>query len=718
MLRSMTRPEYPGAERLDLTEEIHGHPVADPYRWLEDPADPRTVAWAKAQEQLVDAARETWSGHGRIRARLAKLLASGSVSAPVWRGDRVFFTRRAADQEHAVLLTVDPDGTERVLLDPMALDPAGTTTLDHWVPSKEGDLLTYEISVGGTEEADLYVMEAATGRTVDGPIDRIRATMISWLPGGEAFYYARRLAPELVPADETHYHRRLYLHRIGTDPDTDVLIFGEGRSMTDYYHVIVAPDGRRIAVDVSTGTKACNNVWVADLTTSTADAPVLVPVQVDVDAQAWLRFAAADGPFPDRVYIHTDRDAPRRRLCIAPADDLAYENWRDLISEDPQAVLEDYAILDGPQLEQPLVFAVWTRHAIAEVTVHDLATGKKLRDVSLPGLGTVHAGQYDRRINVRPEGGHEAWFIYSDFVTPAQICRYDAMSEETSLWAASPGAVEVPPVRVRQLSYLSKDGTEVRMFVLDDGSDAGATRPRPTILYGYGGFTLSATPGFDSAILTWVQAGGRYVIANLRGGSEEGEEWHRAGMMAKKQNVFDDFHAAADFLVAEGLTTPEQLGIYGGSNGGLLVGTALTQHPEKYSAVVCSAPLLDMIRYERNGLGELWNEEFGTVADPEQFGWLLAYSPYHNVRDASSGTDYPATLFTVFEGDSRVDPLHARKLAAALQHATSGDRPILLRNETGVGHVARAVSRTVGVVADRLAFLADSLGLGTESLAE
>jgi prolyl oligopeptidase len=713
----MTRPEHPGtaklgvrypsAERLDLVEELHGRSVADPYRWLEDPADERTVAWTRAQAELFAAARQTWPGRERFGARLAELLASGSVGAPVWRGDRAFFTRRDAEQEHAVLLTVDPDGRERVLLDPMALDPAGTTTLDAWEPSEEGDLLAYQVSAGGTEESALYVMETATGRIVDGPIDRTRSSSVAWLPGGEAYYYVRGLAPELVPEGEAQYHRRIRLHRVGADPDTDVMVFGEGEPMTTWYHVAVTSGGRWLVLYCSAGSGARDDVWAADLAASPVDRPALVPVQVGVDALTSLDFARPDGPRADRVYALTNRDAPRKRLCVTTADELDYESWRDLIPEDSDAVLEDYAILDGPELDRPLLLAAWTRHAIGEITVHDLETGEKTGTVPLPGLGTL-GGKDESHLVARSDGGHEAWFGYTDFATPGQIHRYDALTGQVTLWAATPGQVDVPPVRVQQLTYPSKDGTVVRMFVIDDGIDNG---PRPTILYGYGGFDISLAPEFDPSILTWVEAGGRYAIANLRGGSEEGEQWHRAGMLERKQNVFDDFHAAADYLVAEGLTTTAQLGVYGGSNGGLLVGVALTQHPEKYTAVVCSAPLLDMVRYERFRLGELWNKEFGTAAVAEEFGWLLAYSPYHNVRDASAATDYPATLFTVFEGDTRVDLLHARKLAAALQHATGGDRPILLRNETGVGHGTRAVSRSIGYAVDRLAFFAARLGL-------
>jgi prolyl oligopeptidase len=404
--------------------------------------------------------------------------------------------------------------------------------------------------------------------------------------------------------------------------------------------------------------------------------------------------------------------------------------WRDLISQDPTAILNDYAILDGPELGRPVLVASWTRHAISEITVHDLVTGERTGGLALPGSGRAGgAGRLGTTggISARPEGGHQAWFGYTDNTTPATIYHYDARSGEVSRWAQAPGAVEVPDVRTRQVTFASQDGTEVRMMVIsaspgghppeppvnagDEDADGRPAQPRPAILYGYGGFGISMAPAYSASILAWVEAGGVYAIAALRGGGEEGEDWHRAGMREHKQSVFDDFHAAAEALIAGGWTTRGQLGISGGSNGGLLVGAALTQRPDLYRAVVCSAPLLDMVRYERFGLGQTWNDEYGTAADPVELGWLAGYSPYHRVRP---GTRYPATLFTVFDNDTRVDPVHAWKMCAALQHDTSApyaERPVLLRREREVGHGARAISRTVTLSADTLAFLAAQTGL-------
>ena len=689
---------YPPARRLDLTEDVLGHQVSDPYRWLEDDTSDERGGWLAAQAELFGSYREEeLPGRDRLAAQVRELLRTGYVGTPVWRGERSFFTQRAPDQEHGVLCTRLADGPVEVLVDPMIVDPSGLTTLDAWQPDKEGRLLAYQLSEGGDEESLLRVIDVTTGSLADGPIDRCRYSNVAWLPGGKAFYYTRRLPPSAVPDGESQYHRRVYLHQIGTPADSDVLIFGSGRDKTDYYSVSVSRDGRWMTISASRGTAPRNDLWIADLSESDPASPDLRVIQEGLDVQTGVH-VGRDG----RLYVYTDADAPRARLAVTDPADPGPATWRDLIAQDPKAVLRGYAILDGAELQRPVLLASWTRHAVSEITVHDLATGERMSQVPLPGLGTVGG------ISERPEGGHEAWFVYTDYTTSSVVLRFDARDDSVTTWATAPGSAEVPAVTARQVTYESKDGTAVRMLVI---SGAGTPpRPRPTILYGYGGFDISLTPAYSPNVLAWVSAGGVYAIANLRGGSEEGEEWHRAGMLDRKQNVFDDFHAAAEALIRDGWTTPEQLAISGGSNGGLLVGAALTQRPELYAAVICSAPLLDMVRYERFGLGQTWNVEYGTASDPEQLGWLLSYSPYHHVTD---GVAYPAVLFTVFTNDTRVDPVHAYKMCAALQYATSSraHRPVLLRAEGQVGHGARAVSRTAELAGDTLAFAARYTGL-------
>ena len=687
---------YPPAERQSVVDHLHGYPVHDPYRWLEDPASSETRRWQAAQDDLWRGHAAVLPGRDRLHARVAQLTHTGMITAPMWRGERRFFLRQTADQEHPVLYTARPDGRQEVLVDPVALDPRAMTTLAHWQPDWDGRLLAYQLSPRGDEGSELYVLDVGTRRVVDGPIDRCRYSPVAWLPGGEAFFYVRALPGEAARS------RRIYLHRIGTPATTDVLIFGSGRDETTSYGLGISQDGRWLTISASRGAAPGNDLWLADLSASAPEEPGLRVVQEGVDARTVLN-VGRDG----RMYVVTDLGWPRGRLCVGDPARPEHETWVDLVRADPETVLSDFTILDGHELQRPLLLVGWIRHAVGEISVHDLLTGERLGEVPLPGLGSIGS------LAARPTGGHEAWFSYTDSITPGAVYRYDARTGETALWADAPDAVEVPAVEARRIVCASSDGTPVQLLVL--AKPRAAMGPRPTILYGYGGFGIPLTPTYSSYILAWVEAGGVFAAANLRGGGEEGEEWHRAGTRDRKQNVFDDFVAVAERLIADGWTTAEQLAICGESNGGLLVGAALTQRPELFAAAVCSAPLLDMVRYERFGLGATWRGEYGSAGDPEQLRWLLAYSPYHRVR---GGVDYPAVLFTVFDDDSRVDPLHARKMCAALQNATAGARPILLRHEDEVGHGARAVSRSVGLAADMLAFLAAHTGLELEDPSE
>jgi len=677
--------------------------VADPYRWLE-PGDSDDVReWSMAQEGLWQSQISELSGRNYWSERLRQLLGAGYRSTPSWRGTREFFIRRSAAEELGILYTrKDSESEIEVLIDPLAINPGGTTTLDSWQPSKEGDLLAYQLSTGGTEESTLYVMDVETHEVIDGPIDRARYSPIAWLPGGKAFYYVRRLAPELLKEEERAYHRRVYFHIVGTNPDSDVEIFGSGLEMTNYYGVSLSMDGRWLTLSASAGTEPRNDLWLADLHASSPSAPKFILIQsAESDAQTSLE------PLRDGlILIDTNFDAPRGRICISSPTTLLSvgesAEWRDLVPEDPEAVLGGWAVLDGPLMPASMLLVLWNRHTVSEITVHSLETGERQSTIPLPGLGTITG------IAVRPEGGHEAWFGYTDHVTPPTIYSFDGRTLEVKKYADPPGVVTPPKVFAQLITYTSFDDTQVRMFILS--SQESADTPRPTVLYGYGGFGVGLNPTFSATALAWVEAGGVWAVANIRGGDEEGEEWHRQGMRGEKQNVFDDFIYAAHYLINSGWTSPEHLAIEGGSNGGLLVGAALTQRPDLFAAVVCSAPLLDMVRYELHGLGATWSDEYGSAAIEEEFEWLIGYSPYHQVRE---GENYPATLFTVFEGDTRVDPLHARKMCAALQHAQSKEdsRPILIRAERNVGHGARSLSRTIDLSADSLAFLSKWTGL-------
>ncbi|HVW32482.1 MAG TPA: prolyl oligopeptidase family serine peptidase, partial [Acidimicrobiia bacterium] len=658
---------YPPARREDIVDELYGHRVADPYRWLEDAGDPATIAWSKGQDELVRPFLDRIAGREALAARL-RALSVGLVWPPAVRGDRFFVLRRHPDQEHAVLAVLgpgdDPVSGGRVLVDPATLSDDDTVTLDGWAPSPDGRLLAYLLSDAGTEESALRVLDVDTGATVDGPIDRCRYSPLAWTADNEALYYVRRLPPGAVPAGEESFHRRVRFHRLGTDSETDDLVFGDGRDPTAYYAVDVSADGRWLILAEHLGTAPRNDVWIADLTLPGGHGH-LVPIQEGLDAATYPR-VGHDG----RLYLHTNLGAPRYRLAVADPTLPQPEHWTDLLPE-TDGVLSDWT------LTTDAVVAVRLDHAVSRVTVHDLRTGEPQGDLALPGLGVAS-------VTSRPDGGEDVWVGYGDFTTPAQVWHHRIGADRRSgltdtdsfqrlveggrLWAAAPGTPDLPEIRTEQVTFTSADGTPVRMFVVHRADRDPANGPHPTILYGYGGFGVTLAPEYSATVAAWVERGGVWVVASLRGGSEEGEAWHRHGMREHKQRVFDDFIGAGEALAAAGWTDRHHLGIYGGSNGGLLVGATLTQRPDLVRAVVCSAPLLDMVRYERFGLGRTWNDEYGRADDPTELGWLLSYSPYHRVVE---GTAYPAVLFTVFDNDTRVDPLHARKLCAALQWATS-----------------------------------------------
>lgn len=697
----MSPRRYPAAVREELVEDLHGQRVADPYRWLEVASDSRTLRWTAEQEAYFQAERSAWTGADRWHARLAELTELDRVLTPKVRGDRVFLVRQRADQELPVLFVRD-GGIERSLLDPNTLDPSGRVTLEAWQPSVSGDRVAYQLSRDGTEDSQLHVLDVATGQVIDGPIDRVRGMSLGWLPSGEMFYYVRCLPPGPAGTErgnERRYHRRVWLHKVGSDPDTDIMVFGAGRGKTQFYSVAVTADGRWLTIRATEGTSSATEIFLADLSASSPDQPELAPVQRGETARIWLQVAPGTGS-DGVMWLRTTQGAPCGRVMAGSPADPASRRWQQLIAERPGAMLTDFVVLAGPELARPLGLAARLRHSVAEISVHDMTDGQQVAAVPLPGAGTIGS------FSIRPEGGHEAWFAYTDFGAPPQVMHYDGRFNRVSVWAGGGGPPSRYGVTTRLESFDSPDGTTVRMFVV---SAAGRPdRSRPAILYGYGGFGAPMSAKFSPEAMAWVSAGGVFAVVCARGGGEEGEQWHRDGRGERKQNSFDDFAAAADHLVAAGWTERGQLAIMGVSNGGLLIAAAFTQHPEKYAAAVCMSPLLDMIRYELSGLGPSWVPEYGSASDPGQLRTLLSYSPYHRLRQ---GTAYPAVLFTVGDGDTRVDPLHARKMCAALQHASSGPGPVLFRLERGVGHGNQAASRRVRLYAESLAFLGTQLGL-------
>jgi prolyl oligopeptidase len=662
----------------------HGVEVRDPYRWLEEGEADEVRRWSEAQGRHTRAALDAIPFASAIRERLRALFSIGLVSAPIVRGERYFHQRRAGDQEQPVLyVRHGREGADRVLLDPATLAADRTSALDWYYPSDDGGLVAYGVSEGGSEMSVLRVRETESGRDLPDLIPHARACSLEWRPDGSGFFYTRYPEPGTVPAGEENYHRRVYEHTLGRDWREDPLVFGGDRPPEDWPNVHLSPDGRWLAVSVSRGWTR-TDVYLRDLSSR---ASVFKTVVEGVDAIFGVE------PRNDRLYLQTNLDAPRSRLLAADLDRPGPESWRDVLPEGPE-------VLEAAALIGEWIVAVWLRDASSRVTLHGL-DGQPMHDVPLPVIGSVAGltGEWD---------GREAFLGFTSYAVPPTVFRLALPEPALELWARAPGDVDKERFRVRLVRYPSRDGTPISMFLVD-------ARDRPTdgrgaaLLTGYGGFNVSHTPAFGRGVILFLERGGLYAVAHLRGGGEYGEDWHRQGMLAHKQNVFDDFLAAADFLVQEGHAARDRLAIMGGSNGGLLVGAAVTQRPSLFRAAVCQVPLLDMVRYHLFRIARLWIPEYGSADDPEAFRWLYAYSPYHHVRD---GTPYPAVLLTTGESDSRVDPLHARKMAARLQAATSSSHPVLLRIEARAGHgQGKPLSKALEEWADVWTFVFAELGL-------
>ena len=662
----------------------HGVEVRDPYRWLEDGEADEVRAWSEAQGRHTRAALDAIPFASAIRERLRALFSIGLVSAPIVRGDLYFHQRRTGDQEQPVLyVRHGREGADRVLLDPASLAADRTSALDWYYPSDDGGRVAYGVSEGGSEMSVLRVRETETGHDLPDLIPHARACSLEWRPDGSGFFYTRYPEPGTVPAGEENYHRRVYEHTLGRDWREDPLVFGGDRPPEDWPSVHLSPDGHWLAVSVSRGWTR-TDVYLRDLSSS---ANFFKTVVEGVDAIFGVE------PRNDRLYLQTNLGAPRSRLVAADLDRPGPESWRDVLPEGPD-------VLEAAALIGDWIVAVWLRDASSRVTIHTL-DGQRMHDVALPVIGSVAGltGEWD---------GREAFLGFTSYAVPPTVYRLALPQPTLELWARAPGEVDRDRFRVRLVRYPSRDGTPVSMFLVD-------ARERPTdgrgaaLLTGYGGFSVSHTPAFGRGVILFLERGGLYAVAHLRGGGEYGEDWHRQGMLAHKQNVFDDFLAAADFLVQEGHAARDRLAIMGGSNGGLLVGAAVTQRPSLFRAAVCQVPLLDMVRYPLFRIARLWIPEYGSAEDPEALRWLYAYSPYHRVRD---GTPYPAVLLTTGESDSRVDPLHARKMAARLQAATSSSHPVLLRIEARAGHgQGKPLSKALEEWADVWTFVFAELGL-------
>jgi prolyl oligopeptidase len=644
---------------------LHGVKLVDPYRWLEDGNSNDTKAWVDEQNKLTQALLANVPGREKIRARLGSLLEIGSLGAPTPAQGRYFYTKREGTQNQAVLyVRAGVNGKDRVLLDINELAKNGTVALDWYFPSRDGKLLAYGLSKDGSEQSTLHIRNVDTGQDLPDKIERTRACSLAWYADGKGFYYTRYPAVGSVPKGKENYYRHVYAHALGQDPKNDFRIFGEGRDPEDWPSVTLSPDGRWLAVNVHQGW-AKSEVYLSD---QSGRDHSFYPVAEGIPALFEIITRN------DRCFIHTNFEAPRYRLFeLDPT--LQHEKWRDRtkwkeILSQQKNKLESVAFVGDSLIAEYMHDATNRLHWFDK-------SGKFQEEIKLPTLGTV-AG-----LTGEPDGA-ELFFGFQSFAVAPSIYRLDLKTRKQELWGRVPTEIKPENYVVEQVKYKSKDGTEVPMFLTyKKGIKKDGTNP--TLLYGYGGFNISLTPTFAATRFLFLDKGGVLAIANLRGGGEYGEDWHRAGMLDKKQNTFDDFIAAAEWLIANKVTQRDMLAIQGGSNGGLLMGAVTTQRPDLFKAVVCQVPLLDMIRYHKFLIARLWIPEYGNPDKEEDFKWIYAYSPYQKVKD---GIAYPAMLITTAASDSRVDPLHARKMAARLQAASVSAAPILLRQETRAGHGA------------------------------
>lgn len=690
---------YPAAWRGDVVEDLFGFPVSDPYRWLEDGSDPRVRDWAAAQDRLFGTYRAGWSDKQSWASLVDQVSSSGVSEPPMARGSVMFLAEQLRGDEQRRLLVVDAGGNRRVLVDPAEIDPSGRTGLYAWWPSREGERVAVQMEVAEQPGSDILVLDVRTGEAVDGPLPRARNTSLAWLPGGDAFYYVSRVPDEELAPGDRRLQRRVRLHRIGSPWRTDAVVLGGDDAPDHYYGLTVSADGRHLAITVMVGPASHNDVYVAELIDPEAPRFIKIVDGSTIRARVLPRFLP-----DDNLLLVTDYQAPCGRICMAHRDDTDPAAWRTLVAEDPEAPLDECLVLDDPALPRPLLLVARARHGTSAVTLHDLASGRPLSGLPLPGAGIVSS------LRTKIPHGHHAWFSYCDATTPPTIYRYDAASGTTEQETGATTAGHTPEIRSRGVRYHAGDGTEIMLFLFTPAEEHQG--PRPTLLYGYGSFGMPMRPWFFPLAAAWVGAGGTYAVACVRGGGEEGQRWHDAGRGPHKHRAISDFNDAATWLINTGRTTRDQLAIYGQSAGGLLVTAAATQRPDLYAAVIAEGPLCDMVRYENFGLGCTWTDEFGTASQPEQLQCLLSYSPYHNV---TPGARYPAFLLTGAVTDLQTGEAHVTKMCAALQHATSSDRPILMRREPDTAHAASPASKERALTADILAFAGKYTGLSPKT---
>jgi prolyl oligopeptidase len=683
---------YPATRTVDASDTYFGTKVPDPYRWLENGNSPEVKNWMHEENHLARTYLDALPGRTALAKRFRELLYIDTITAPSRAGDRFFYMKRNAHQEKGVLYwksAVDANDTDHVLIDPNQYVGTDNASLGSTAVTLDGTKIAYTLRPNNADEATLYVREVATAKDLPGEvITGAKYADPSWMPDGSGFVYTY-----LPPAEPGRVADRPGLavvryHQLGTDPKKDPVIHEKTGDPTKFIGAGISRDGKWIVFEQQNGWDR-NDVYYQPLHGEPTAAllhrwkPIVVGKPFLYSLHIWQ----------DQGYITTNEDATRYHIFKVAMSNPARGNWREIVPESPDRVLGDMSVIGGKLLLDYL------HNVVDEIEIHDL-DGKFVRAVPLPGLGSVSelAGEPD----------HDTFYYgFINFTTPPEIFETKISDPAQKLWAKISVPVDPSPYMVEQKFFSSKDGTRVPMFIVHR-KDMPFNGSTPFMIYGYGGFGLSQTPFFAPGWYPWLEAGGGFALVNLRGGGEFGEQWHQNGMLLKKQNVFDDCIASAEYLIAQGYTKPERLALRGGSNGGLLVGAVLTQRPDLFRAMICEAPLLDMIRYDKFGSGKTWIPEYGSPENEAQFRALLAYSPYQHVV---KGTAYPAVLFSTGANDDRVDPMHARKMVAELQADTGSPNPILLRIESQSGHGGGdQVKKTIEVGTDIWSFLIHELG--------
>ncbi|AOW99480.1 S9 family peptidase [Moorena producens PAL-8-15-08-1] len=672
---------YPKSPKSDQVDDYHGTLVADPYRWLEDPDSEETKAWVEAQNQVTFGYLSEIPTRETLKQRITKLWNYEKYSSPFKKGDRYFYFKNDGLQNQSVLYTLTSlDAEPTLLLDPNTLSEDGTVALSGLAFSKDGKLLAYGLSRSGSDWQEWQVREVETGLDLSDQIKWVKFSGASWTDDNQGFFYSRFDEPnEATKLEDLNYYQKLYYHKLGTPQSEDSLIYERPDHKKWFFSGRVTEDGNYLIIIVDQGTDPKNLVFYKNL--QDPDSPV---VELINEFDASYSFIGNDQSV---FWFSTDLDAPRSRVIAIDTNHPEQAQWQEVI---PQAD----ETLEGVGLLNNQFVADYLKDAHSSMKIFDL-DGSFVRQVELPGIGSVggfNGLRYDT----------ETFYSYTSFTTPATIYRYDMVSGESTIFRQPQVDFNPDDYETKQVFYPSKDGTQVPMFITHKkGLELDSNNP--TYLYGYGGFNISITPNFSISNLVWMEMGGVYAVANLRGGGEYGEDWHQSGTKLNKQNVFDDFIGAAEWLIGAQYTSPKKLAIAGGSNGGLLVGACMTQRPDLFGAAVPAVGVLDMLRFHKFTIGWAWCSDFGSPDNPEEFKALYAYSPLHNLKP---GTAYPATLITTADHDDRVVPAHSFKFAAALQEAHEGEQPVLIRIETKAGHGAgKPTSKIIEEIADKWAFL-------------